>query len=115
MAFLTSSSSRNDNNACTFQTRHIRASLRAAITEKNKYSCEALCCFSQLQSNFTTWAKTARFHRFVDVQGAKQGGKMNLLADPLLDRLYLKQPWRRWSLHLMPFTGPIFWCRTSPP
>jgi len=62
-----------------------------AIIEKRKHSYEVLCCLSLSQTNFTTLAKTAAFHLFFDVERAKPGGRMNLLADPLVDRLYLVQ------------------------
>jgi len=47
-----------------------------AISEEDVHSYELLRCFSQPQTNFTTSAKTAPFHRCFDVHWGQRGGRM---------------------------------------
>jgi len=49
-----------------------------AMVEKKKPLLDTIYCFSQSQSDFTTWAKTAGFSHFFDTPKPQQGGRTDL-------------------------------------
>jgi len=68
--------SRTRSKKGSFKLATSLAIVLAAMTERNKPLLDTILCFSLSQTNFTTSAKTAPFHRFFDVQrpNGEEGG-----------------------------------------